>query len=211
MRTYLYSALSVLTFGLLTLAPAGAASYWSCMGPAVACGSEYAPTGSSYNYRSQGRVYAERAARRLAATRSKPHRSAKRAVPRREPVHVASLAPLSGQSTQPGKPVETTQSSHTVTSAQSGMASYYGTESGSRTASGARYNPSAMTAAHRSLPFGTMVRVTNRRNGRSVVVTINDRGPFVRGRIIDLSTGAAGVIDMKSAGVVPVSVEVLGG
>ena len=91
------------------------------------------------------------------------------------------------------------------------MASYYGNESGSQTASGARFNPSAMTAAHRTLPFGTKVRVTNKRNGRSVVVTINDRGPFVRGRIIDLSTGAAGVIGMRGAGVAPVSVEVLGG
>ncbi len=95
-------------------------------------------------------------------------------------------------------------------SGQSGMASYYGTELGSQTASGARFNPSAMTAAHRSLPFGTKVRVTNKRNGRSVVVTINDRGPFVRGRIIDLSTGAAGVIGMRGAGVAPVSLEVLG-
>ncbi len=91
------------------------------------------------------------------------------------------------------------------------MASYYGSESGSQTASGARFNPSAMTAAHRSLPFGTKVLVTNKRNGRSVVVTINDRGPFIRGRIIDLSTAAAGVIGMKSSGVAPVTVERIGG
>ena len=89
------------------------------------------------------------------------------------------------------------------------MASYYGNESGSQTASGARFVASAMTAAHRTLPFGTKVRVTNKGNGRSVVVTINDRGPFVRGRIIDLSTGAAGVIGMMGAGVAPVTVEVL--
>jgi rare lipoprotein A len=66
-----------------------------------------------------------------------------------------------------------------------------------------------MTAAHRSLPFGTKVRVTNKRNGRSVVVTINDRGPFIRGRVIDLSRGAAQVIGMTGAGVAPVSLEVL--
>jgi rare lipoprotein A len=90
------------------------------------------------------------------------------------------------------------------------MASYYGSESGSRTASGAHFNPGGMTAAHRTLPFGTKVRVTNRRNGRSVIVTINDRGPFVRGRVIDLSSGAAGVIGMRSSGVAPVSLEVLG-
>lgn len=90
----------------------------------------------------------------------------------------------------------------------SGLASYYW--QGTQTASGARFNPSAMTAAHRSLPFGTRVLVTNKSNGRSVTVTINDRGPFIKGRIIDLSSGAAGVIGMKGAGVAPVSITVLG-
>jgi rare lipoprotein A len=89
-----------------------------------------------------------------------------------------------------------------------GMASYYW--QGQQTASGARFNPSAMTAAHRSLPFGTRVLVTNRNNGRSVTVTINDRGPFIKGRIIDLSKGAAGVIGMHQSGVAPVSIQVLG-
>ncbi len=70
---------------------------------------------------------------------------------------------------------------------QSGIASIYSTESGDKTASGQKLNPEALTAAHRSLPFGTKVRVTNKHNGRSVVVTINDRGPFIRGRIIDLT------------------------
>jgi rare lipoprotein A len=64
-----------------------------------------------------------------------------------------------------------------------------------------------MTAAHRTLPFGTKVRVTNKRNGKTVVVTINDRGPFIRGRVIDLSTAAAGIIGMKSSGLAPVTVE----
>jgi rare lipoprotein A len=91
----------------------------------------------------------------------------------------------------------------------SGMASYYGRESGNRTASGQRLNPSAMTAAHRTLPFGTKVKVTEPRSGRSVVVTINDRGPFIRGRVIDLSTGAASVIGIKSRGVGRVVAEVL--
>jgi len=75
--------------------------------------------------------------------------------------------------------------------AQEGVASVYSTESGNKTASGQRLNPGALTAAHRSLPLGSKVRVTNRSNGRSVVVTINDRGPFVRGRIIDLTPAAA--------------------
>jgi len=73
--------------------------------------------------------------------------------------------------------------------AQCGRASWYALHS--RTASGERMNPAAMTAAHRSLPFGTRLRVTNRHNGKAVTVTINDRGPFVRGRVLDLSRGAA--------------------
>lgn len=88
----------------------------------------------------------------------------------------------------------------------SGMASYYGNESGSRTASGQRMNPGAMTAAHRTLPFGTRVRVSH--GERSVVVTINDRGPFVRGRVLDLSTGAARAIGLTSRGVGRVVAEV---
>ena len=77
---------------------------------------------------------------------------------------------------------------------QSGGASWYG--HGSRTASGERFNPGGMTAAHRSLPFGTRVKVVHRGTGRSVVVRINDRGPFVRGRIIDLSRGASRALGM---------------
>jgi rare lipoprotein A len=89
----------------------------------------------------------------------------------------------------------------------SGIASYYGNESGSRTASGQRMNANAMTAAHRSLPFGTKLRVTH--GDRSVVVTINDRGPFIRGRVLDLSTGAARVIGLTGAGVGRVVAEVV--
>ena len=90
---------------------------------------------------------------------------------------------------------------------QTGMASYYGHLSG-RTASGERTNLHGLTAAHRSLPFGTKVRVTNRRNNKSVVVRINDRGPFVRGRIIDLTP--AGARALGFSGVAPVSLAVLG-
>jgi rare lipoprotein A len=75
-----------------------------------------------------------------------------------------------------------------------GVASVYSTESGSRTASGQKLNPQALTAAHRTLPFGTKVKVTNKHNGHSVVVTINDRGPFVRGRVIDVTPAAARVL-----------------
>jgi rare lipoprotein A len=89
----------------------------------------------------------------------------------------------------------------------SGIASFYGNESGSKTASGQRFNQNAMTAAHRTLPFGTKLRVTH--GSRSVVVTINDRGPFIRGRVLDLSTGAARAVGLTSAGVGRVTAEVI--
>jgi rare lipoprotein A len=90
----------------------------------------------------------------------------------------------------------------------SGVASFYGNESGTKTASGQRFNENAMTAAHRSLPFGTKLRVTH--NGRSVIVTINDRGPFIKGRVLDLSTGAARAVGLTSSGVGRVTAEVVG-
>ena len=89
----------------------------------------------------------------------------------------------------------------------SGIASFYGNESGSQTASGQRFNQNALTCAHRSLPFGTKLKVTH--GGQSVVVTVNDRGPFVRGRVLDLSTAAARAIGLASAGVGHVDVEVM--
>ena len=93
---------------------------------------------------------------------------------------------------------------------QRGMATFYGDEQGGKTASGEPFNKHGLTAAHRSLPFGTRVRVTNTKNGRSVIVRINDRGPYGnRGRIIDLSEAAARRLDMIDAGVVPVIVEVV--
>jgi rare lipoprotein A len=87
-----------------------------------------------------------------------------------------------------------------------GVASTYGNESGSQTASGQRFNENAMTCAHRSLPFGTKLRVTH--GGRSITVTVNDRGPFVRGRVLDLSTGAARALGLSGLG--QVTAEVVG-
>jgi len=89
-----------------------------------------------------------------------------------------------------------------VLAEQSGIAAVYSYRGG-RTSSGEHSNPSGLTAAHRSLPFGTKVRVTHRRNGRSVVVRINDRGPFTRGRIIDLTRAAASQLGFS--GLAPVS------
>lgn len=92
-----------------------------------------------------------------------------------------------------------------------GRASWYGPGfHGRRTASGERFNAGAYTAAHRSLPFGTKVRVTNLRNGRSVVVRINDRGPYAGGRVIDLSKAAAQAIGMIRSGTAPVRMEIIG-
>jgi rare lipoprotein A len=89
----------------------------------------------------------------------------------------------------------------------SGMASFYGNEAGSRTASGQRFNQNALTCAHRSLPFGTKLRVTH--GDRSVIVTVNDRGPFVRGRVLDLSTAAARAVGIAGAGVGRIVAEVM--
>src|SRR5262249_28047625 len=90
----------------------------------------------------------------------------------------------------------------------SGRASYYW--QGQRVASGGRFNPNALTAAHKTLPFGTRVRVTHARSGRSVDVTITVGGPFIAGRIMDLSRAAAGVIGMTGEGVAAVRLQVLG-
>jgi rare lipoprotein A len=92
-----------------------------------------------------------------------------------------------------------------------GLASYYADRfEGRATASGEIFHSSALTAAHRTLPFGTKVRVTNLNNNKSVTVKINDRGPFVRGRVIDLSPAAARRIDLTATGVAPVKLEVVG-
>lgn len=87
---------------------------------------------------------------------------------------------------------------------ETGLASYY--KSGKRTANGERYDPHGYTAAHRTLPFGTRVLVTNLENGMSVIVRINDRGPFLRKRVIDLSLGAAKVVNLTREGVAKVKV-----
>ena len=88
--------------------------------------------------------------------------------------------------------------------AQTGKASYY--KHGHRTASGERFNPNDYTAAHRTLPFGTRVLVTNLKTGKSVIVRVNDRGPFIKSRIIDVSFGAAQVLGITATGVATVKI-----
>ena len=92
---------------------------------------------------------------------------------------------------------------------ETGIASWYGSESGNRTAMGTRFNPHGLTAAHKTLPLPTKVKVTNLRNGRTVNVTVNDRGPFKKNRLIDLSYGAAKKIGLDKQGLTKVKVEYL--
>jgi rare lipoprotein A len=96
----------------------------------------------------------------------------------------------------------------TPAAAQCGRASWYALTS--KTASGERMNPAGMTAAHRSLPFGTKVKVVNKRNGKAVVLRINDRGPFVKGRVIDVSRAAAQKLGFIGAGHTAICIERLG-
>ncbi len=92
-----------------------------------------------------------------------------------------------------------------------GIASWYGKRfMGKKTANGEIFDPEKMTAAHRRLPMGTIVKVTNLKNGRETVVRINDRGPYIPGRIIDLSRAAARQVDMIKRGLAPVRMEIIG-
>lgn len=191
MRSFIAVAAFGLTGMMASAVPANAA--WHCHGPAYVCGaSSHKAVKSRVSYRAahSRHAYGEK---HYAYRSAKHSRYAYRTTRR----HYA----------------EAPARRHRVTRVASGgssggMASYYW--QGQMTASGARFNPGALTAAHRTLPFGTRVRVTNRSNGRSVVVIINDRGPFVGGRVIDLSRAAAQAISMTGAGVAPVSLEVLG-
>ncbi len=141
--------------------------------------------------------------RRPKAARSSTHR---RSATRQTNRHAARQAPLGTRHVRDQRRVRVAAlpGGHQI----HGVASYY--YSGHTTASGARYNPDGMSAAHRSLPFGTRVRVKHLGSGRSVEVRINDRGPFIGGRVIDLSRGAARVIGMIGSGLAQVSVTVLG-
>ncbi|MCB1513686.1 MAG: septal ring lytic transglycosylase RlpA family protein [Hyphomicrobiaceae bacterium] len=180
MRKLLIAAAAVAMAGLTSAAPANA-TYWACQGGHVACGGE---------------------SRSAAPSKS----SYKKASHKKTKSYESADSSYSGGSKKKKKRV--TYSGSSGYSSGGGLASYYWQPQ--RVASGGWFNPNALTAAHKTLPFGTKVRVTNRHNGKSVVVTINDRGPYVKGRVIDLSSRAAGVIGMKGSGVVPVSLAVLG-
>ena len=109
------------------------------------------------------------------------------------------------------KETEITKQETAKNQQEHGKASYYGSnyEENRKTASGKPYDKKKLTAAHKTLPFGTIVRVTNKKNGKTVDVEINDRGPFIKGRIIDLSVAAAQELDMMDSGIIPVSVDII--
>ena len=119
---------------------------------------------------------------------------------------------VTGRNSSPFPAPNQTNTSPSANHVQLGLASYYAKKyQGKTTASGEIFDMNKLTAAHRTYPFGTVVRVTRLGNGQSVDVRINDRGPFISGRIIDLSLAAARKLDMVKAGVVEVKVEVLNG
>lgn len=181
MRYLVCAGLAALTLGLVQTGPAAAAaSAWECMGPPASC------------VKAPGARKANAAFR---ATKSKKY--------------VTAAGYTAKKKGNRKKPASYTYSGGGYSAGGStGVASYYWQPQ--RVASGGWFNPNAMTAAHKTLPFGTKVRVTHLGNGRSVTVTINDRGPYVRGRIIDLSRAAASTIGMTGSGIARVSVAVLG-
>jgi rare lipoprotein A len=175
-----FAAIAMAVMFTNTAANAG----WECQGPAVACGGGDSggskQSGASYK-KSKKSSYTETASLFDDEAPAKKSKKAKKS--------------YSNDDGDTGTTL-------------SGKASYYWEPQA--LASGGRFNPNAYTAAHKTLPFGTKVRVTNQNNGESVVVVINDRGPYVGGRIIDLSKAAAHAISMQNSGVVPVKVAVLG-
>ena len=119
-------------------------------------------------------------------------------------------APAAAPAATPAPAAAPVAAPATAAAGMEGLAAYYSDRlDGRRTASGQVFDQSKLTAAHQTLPFGTMVKVTNTKNGRSVVVRINDRGPTQAGRVVDLSRAAASKLGMLRAGLVPVKLEVV--
>ncbi len=195
MRIVLLSTLALFAASLLAAGPANAT--WTCIGAEYVCGGAKS---SARSAREDRAVYGK--PRRARAAAKRHHGSAARTAFRRGAKGARLAARRDRRLARSAGPRYTGGGS-----GQTGIASYYW--QGQRVASGGRFNPNAMTAAHKTLPFGTRVRVTHVSSGRSVNVTINDRGPFVRGRVIDLSRAAAGVIGMRGSGLARVRVEVI--
>lgn len=192
MRFVMIAALAVLTLGFFDAPQAQAG--WKCIGAEYVCGSP------------KKKAYKKSYKKKAAYKKKSKKRYAKKSYSKKKYAKKTSTKKRYAKKSNSKKKYA---SKKNYGGGSTGIASYYW--QGQMTASGERFNPGALTAAHRSLPFGTRVRVTNHSNGRSVVVRINDRGPFIKGRIIDLSSAAAGVIGMKGAGLARVSVKVVGG
>jgi rare lipoprotein A len=192
MRKLLMTFAFVSTTAVFAATSANAAARWACEGADYVCGSKSAAA-PSYDASERKSVRAKSTEKAERAPRAQ--RTAKRDNDDK-PARSRARASRNDDGNSGGG------------ASYSGQASYYWQPQA--LASGGRFNPNAMTAAHKTLPFGTRVRVTNQRNGQSVDVVINDRGPYVGGRIIDLSKAAAGAINMQGAGVAPVTVKVLG-
>jgi len=194
MRSFLLAALAVLTIGLLDTRSAQA-TYWQCIGPDWVC-NDARQTKKTANVAKANSAKKTKPA--VASAYAQPGYSYGYSYPQQK----------SKKATKPAGYSSASPAAYGGSGGQSGMASYYWQPQ--KVASGGWFNPNAMTAAHKTLPFGTKVRVTHVGNGKSVTVTINDRGPYVKGRIIDLSSAAAGAIGMKGQGVARVQLAVLG-
>lgn len=193
MRTIIVALVALLTFG--SVAAQAGSGKWRCHGPGYAC------NGNSYKA-------VKKSTYRKSATSKKRYTKKSYAKKRTYKNGYAKSKKRAYRKSKKYAKRKYTKNRYSGGGTLSGKASYYWQPQ--RVASGGWFNPKAMTAAHKTLPFGTRVRVTNRHNGRSVVVRINDRGPYIKGRIIDLSKAAAYKIGMQNAGVVPVTVTILG-
>jgi rare lipoprotein A len=187
------------TAAVLFAATSANAARWSCEGAEYVCGSSASKATQSYDDSEPKAARATKRARAAASTNDDE------TPVRRQKVKVAKAD--NDETPAPRKRARSSDNDSGGDS-YSGKASYYWEPQA--LASGGRFNPNAMTAAHKTLPFGTRVRVTNQSNGQSVEVVINDRGPYIAGRIIDLSKAAAHAINMQGAGVASVTVRVLG-
>ncbi len=192
MRVIMSIALAIVGFVMAHTSSAQAASGWRCIGASYVCSSPRKAVAAK-------RTYKKKYTKRKATYSKYKKKSAYKAKKSRK---YASKRRYAKKSKSKSKRYKGGGGS------LHGIASFYWQPQA--VASGGRFNPNALTAAHKTLPFGTRVRVTNKRNGKSVVVRINDRGPYIKGRIIDLSRRAAGVISMRGAGIAPVSVKILG-
>ena len=200
----LLMAIATLTAGLFAATTAGAAARWTCDGPEYVCGSASSPvTKSAAN--DAGESKATRKSRKQDAVSTGDDDK-----PVRRKARKQETAKNDDNDDKPARrrARRSNDDDNGGGTVLTGAASYYWEPQA--LASGGRFNPNAYTAAHKTLPFGTRVRVTNQRNGQSVDVVINDRGPYVGGRIIDLSKAAAHDINMQNSGVVPVTVRILG-